>query len=84
MEILYDKVSMPVGHTDYVPVNRTRETMEEHQQKVLDKMKEKALDVLMVYGDREHGANYAYLTGFETRFEESILVLHRDGTCYLM
>ncbi|MBQ1189432.1 MAG: Xaa-Pro aminopeptidase, partial [Lachnospiraceae bacterium] len=65
MEIIYDKVSMPVGHTDYVPVNRTRETMEEHQQKVLEKMKEKALDVLMVYGDREHGANYAYLTGFE-------------------
>lgn len=84
MEIIYDKVSMPVGHTDYVPVNRTRETMEEHQQKVLEKMKEKALDVLMVYGDREHGANYAYLTGFETRFEESILVLHKDGTCYLM
>lgn len=84
MEIVYDKVSMPVGHTDYVPVNRTRETMEEHQQKVLEKMKEKALDVLMVYGDREHGANYAYLTGFETRFEESILVLHQDGTCYLM
>ena len=48
MEIIYDKVSMPVGHTDYVPVNRTRETMEEHQQKVLEKMKEKALDVLMV------------------------------------
>ena len=40
MEIVYDKVSMPVGHTDYVPVNRTRETMEEHQQKVLEKMKE--------------------------------------------
>ena len=84
MEIIYEKVSMPVGHTDYVPVNRTRETMEEHHRKVLEKMKERELDVLMVYGDREHGSNYAYLTGFETRFEESILVLHKDGTCYLM
>ena len=84
MEIIYSSVSMPVGHTNYIPVNLNRETMEEHCRKVLEKMKEKALDVLMVYGDREHGANYAYLTGFETRFEESILVLHQDGTCYLM
>lgn len=82
--VVYDKVPMPVAHTDYTPVNRTQETMKEHQQKVLEKMKEKELDVLMVYGDREHGANYAYLTGFETRFEESVLILHSDGTCYLM
>lgn len=75
---------MPAAHRDYIPVNRSRKTMEEHRQKVLAKMKERGLDVLLVYGDREHGANYAYLTGFETRFEESVLVLHQDGRCYLM
>lgn len=84
MNIIYDKVSMPIGHTDYVPVNCAKETMEEHRRKVLEKMTERGLDVLLVYGDREHGANYAYLTGFETRFEESVLVLHKDGTCFLM
>jgi len=84
MNIIYDKIAMPAVHSNYLPVNRNTETMEEHRSKVLAKMKERALDALLIYGDREHGANYAYLTGFETRFEESVLVLHRDGTCYLM
>lgn len=84
MRIIYDKVSMPVAHENYIPVNLTKETMEEHRQKVLRQMEEKKLDALMIYGDREHGANYAYLTGFETRFEESVLMLYRDGSCCLM
>lgn len=32
-------------------------------------------DWLIVYGDREHFANLAYLTGFDPRFEEAILLL---------
>jgi hypothetical protein len=32
-------------------------------------------DALVVYGDREHFANTSYLTGFDPRYEESILVL---------
>ncbi len=31
--------------------------------------------VLVVYADREHSANIAYLTGFEPRFEEALLIL---------
>lgn len=84
MEILYGKVSMPPVHADYAPVVLKKETMEEHREKVVLRMKEEGLDALIVYGDREHGANYAYLTGFEPRFEESVLVLHADGRCYLM
>ncbi len=84
MNIVYDNVAMPKVHENYLPVNLSRETMEEHRKNVLAKMQERALDALLIYGDREHGANYAYLTGFETRFEESVLVLHKDGTCYLM
>src|SRR5215470_15973197 len=34
-------------------------------------------DVLMVYADREHFANLAYLTGFDPRFEEALLILVR-------
>lgn len=30
---------------------------------------------LVVYGDREHFANLAYLTGFDPRFEEALLVI---------
>ena len=32
-------------------------------------------DALVVYGDREHAANVAYLTGYDPRFEETLLVL---------
>ncbi len=32
-------------------------------------------DVLIVYADREHFANLAYLTGFDPRFEEALLIL---------
>ena len=41
---------------------------------------ERGLDVLVVYADREHSANLAYVSGFDPRFEEAILVvdLSRD------
>jgi Metallopeptidase family M24/Creatinase/Prolidase N-terminal domain len=32
-------------------------------------------DALLVYGDREHFANIAYLTGYDPRFEEALLIL---------
>jgi hypothetical protein len=32
-------------------------------------------DALIVYADREHSANLAYLTGFDPRFEEAMLVV---------
>jgi Xaa-Pro aminopeptidase len=36
-------------------------------------------DRLVVYADREHSANLAYLTGFDPRFEEALLVLGGEG-----
>ncbi len=33
------------------------------------------LDALVVYGDREHFANIAYLTGYDPRFEEALLIV---------
>ena len=36
-------------------------------------------DVLVVYADREHSANLAWLSGFDPRFEEAILLVGRDG-----
>ena len=32
-------------------------------------------DVIVVYGDREHAANLHWLTGFDPRFEEAVLVV---------
>ena len=36
-------------------------------------------DRLVVYADREHSANLAFLTGFDPRFEEAMLVVGPDG-----
>src|SRR5438093_1620149 len=36
-------------------------------------------DRLVVYADREHSANLAYLSGFDPRFEEALLVLGQSG-----
>lgn len=33
------------------------------------------LDALLIYADREHAANLAWLTGFDPRFEEALLVI---------
>jgi Xaa-Pro aminopeptidase len=40
---------------------------------------ERSLDRLVVYGDREHSANLAWLTGFDPRFEEAVLIVGQDG-----
>ena len=41
-------------------------------------------DWLVVYGDREHYANLAYLTGFDPRFEEAIVLLGPAGQRILL
>ena len=38
----------------------------------------RAYDRLVVYADREHSANLSFLTGFDPRFEEALLVLGPD------
>lgn len=59
------------------------ETMVLRRQKVLERMSERELDSLVIYCDVEHSMNFEYLTGFFTRFEEALLVLHRDGTAVI-
>ena len=40
---------------------------------------EQGYDRLVIYADREHSANISYLTGFDPRFEEAILVIGPTG-----
>jgi hypothetical protein len=44
-----------------------------------ERMEGLGYDRLVVYADREHSANLAYLTGFDPRFEEAILVVASTG-----
>lgn len=42
--------------------------------RLMDKMAEAGMDAIVVYGDREHAASIAYLTGFDPRFEEALFI----------
>ena len=66
------------------PVMLNDQTMEERKEKVLARMHERNLDQLIIYGDVEHGSNFMYLTGYFTRFEESLLVIQREGQMTLV
>lgn len=44
-------------------------------ERVTERMAERKLDALVIYGDREHFANIAYLTGFDPRYEEALMVI---------
>lgn len=56
-------------------------TIEEYEQRITaarSAMDRERLSHLVIYGDREHFANLAYLTGFDPRFEESLLIIRKD------
>ena len=42
-------------------------------------MQQAGLTFLVVYADREHSANLSFLTGFDPRFEEAVLLLDARG-----
>ncbi len=66
------------------PVFLNDPTMKERKEKILKRMEANGCDVLVVYADLEHGSNFEYLTGFLPRFEEALLVLHKNGKAFLM
>jgi hypothetical protein len=50
---------------------------------VRDAMAARGLAALVIYGDREHAANLHWLTGFDPRFEEAVLVVTPDEALLL-
>src|SRR5262245_36847435 len=51
---------------------------------MLARMVERSIDILIVYADREHAANVEFLTGFDPRFEEALLLLAKGGDRLLL
>jgi len=51
------------------------ETYQARIESALSKASSAGHDALIVYGDREHFANLTYLTGYDPRFEEALLIL---------
>jgi hypothetical protein len=47
--------------------------------RTVERLRAEGQDALVVYADREHCANMAYLTGFDPRFAEALLLLSSEG-----
>ena len=45
----------------------------------VERMTHDGFDMVIVYADREHSATLAFLTGFDPRFEEALLLLDTHG-----
>lgn len=80
--IQHSSIPAPSPEQKLVPVHLIDETMQQRYDKVIEKMKKNGYSSLVIYEDLEHGSNFEYLTGFLTRFEEALLILHDDGTVY--
>ena len=49
--------------------------MRRDSQRFIARLRDSGLSAAVVYADREHFANLSYLTGFDPRFEEALLVV---------
>ena len=52
----------------------------ERLQRCREVMEAQNLTHLIIYGDKEHFANLMYLTHFDPRFEEALLIINRENT----
>lgn len=84
MRIITKKMAQPVLTKNIVPVELSDETMAKRKKALLMAMEEKKIDTVVIYGDREHGSNFEYFTGFIPRFEEALLVIHQNGQAFLL
>ncbi len=55
-----------------------KEDYEDRIEGLLNLTKAKDFSHIIIYGDREHFSNMHYLTGYDPRFEEALLILRRD------
>lgn len=82
--IVVKPIPQPDCWLDVPSVPLTDATLKKRKSRVLARMAQLSLETLIVYADKEHGANFEYLTGFIPRFEEALLVLHQNGEAVLV
>ena len=73
-EIALPDFGMP-GTEPVLPASLFAERLE----RLRSAMGARGYDHVVVWADREHSANLAYLSGFDPRFEEALLVLGTSG-----
>ncbi len=83
-QIAYRPVEPPVMELPDWPGDLPQSVYQDRLARTLAVMRLENLDALILYADREHGANFGYLCGFEPRFEEGCLVLRHGGEASLL
>ena len=78
------KVVLPAFGEPTVQPAIGRALLERRIEALLARGADAGLDGFAVYGDREHSANVAYLSGYDPRFEETLLVILPDRTPQLL
>jgi hypothetical protein len=79
MRVVFDQIEIPeFGGPNEIPAIPSA-IYEERIRRLGRRLKQEKLDAAVVYADREHSANMAYLTGFDPRFEEALFILLADG-----
>jgi len=74
-QITFPEIGYPAEARPELPAR----VFEERLARVRERMAERGLDGLVVYGDREHFANIHWLTHYDPRFEETLLVVLPAG-----
>ena len=74
VEVSLPEFGMPDARPEIPP-----KLYEARVERLRERAESAGFDRVVVYADREHSANLAYLTGFDPRFEEALLVLGPSG-----
>lgn len=62
----------------------SRETYNDRVTKLCEMAEAAGYDAILVYGDREHASNVAFLTGYDPRFEEALAIFVAGRTPRLL
>lgn len=60
------------------------EIYEQRTELLLERMAERGMDYVCIYGDREHFSNIEYFTKYDCRFEEALFILDKSGRKYIL
>jgi Xaa-Pro aminopeptidase len=73
------RVDLPLFGTSALAPELGPDLYRERLARLRDRVDRNGFDDLVIYADREHSANLAWLTGFDPRFEEALLLLGSAG-----
>ena len=82
--IILDVLTEPKTFADVSPVFLTDETIGMRKKRMIQRMREEAIDTLIIYADREDCSNFEYFTGFIPRFEVGLFVMEDSGKSTLI